>query len=189
VTGGALAAPLRRGTGFVAALSALAGAIVVLAAIGAVHLFGGAGGAPSHARSTPDRPFSITAPRGWTALRTDAHARVPAAPVAFLRRDDGRGTVIVRRIPALSGDLRSVARDLTAQLRVQIPGFRLVGARIGRVRAGAAFLYTFARGNGAAQSLTVTKVHGATYRIDTVVPAGAPDAAREAGAVVSSFGP
>jgi hypothetical protein len=188
VTGGALAAPLRRGAGFVAVVSAVAGMLVVLAAVGAVHLFGSEG-RPAHASKAPERPFSIAAPRGWTALHADALARVPAAPVAFIRRDDGRGTVIVRRIPALSGDLRGVARDLTAQLRQQIPGFRLVSARLGHVRAGSAFLYTFARGNGAAQSLIVTKVHGVTYRIDTVVPAGAPDAAREAGAVVSTFGP
>jgi hypothetical protein len=63
-----------------------------------------------------------------------------------------------------------------------------VGARVGRIRAGAAFLYTFVHG-GAAQSLTVANVHGVTYRIDTVVPAGAAAAAREAGASVGSFGP
>jgi hypothetical protein len=186
VTGGALAAPLRRGNGFVAALSALAGALVVLAAVGALHLLGG-GASPGAGAS--ERPFSITAPRGWTALRGAAVERVPGTPAAVLRRADGRGAVIVRRIPALSGDLRDVARGLTARLRSQVPGFRLVSARIGRVRAGGAFLYTFVRGGGAVQSLAVTKVHGATYRIDTIVPAGAPDAAREAGAAVGSFGP
>jgi hypothetical protein len=175
VTGGALAAPLRR-NGLVAALAALAGALVVLAVVGAVHLFAGAPGSGDSAQ-----PFSIAAPAGWSI------ARGPST--AVLRRGDGRGTVTVRRIPALSGDLRTVARELTAQLRRQIPGFRLVSARIGRVRAGGAFLYTFVRGNGTVQSLTVTKVGGATYRIDTVVPAGAPDAAREAGAAVGSFGP
>jgi hypothetical protein len=175
VTGGALAAPLRRNS-LVAAGSALAGALVLLAVVGAVHLFGGGTGS-----SDPARPFSIAAPAGWSIVRGPSGA--------VLRRADGRGTVIVRRIPPVSGDLRVVARDLTAQLRARVPGFKLVSARIGRVRAGGAFLYTFVRGNGAAQSLTLTKVGGATYRIDTVVPAGAPDAAREAGAAVASFGP
>jgi hypothetical protein len=69
-----------------------------------------------------------------------------------------------------------------------VPGFRLIGARVARVRAGAAFVYTFAR-PGAAQSLTVAKVRGVTYRIDTVVSAGSPKAAGDAAAAVSSFGP
>jgi hypothetical protein len=96
----------------------------------------------------------------------------------------------VRRTGPVQGDLRVVARDLTSELRRQIPGFRLVGARLGRVRAGGAFVYTFVRGtSGAAQSLALTKVGGVTYRIDTIVPGGAPDAARQAGAIVASFGP
>jgi hypothetical protein len=194
VTAGVLAAPLRR-TGVVAA-SALAGAIAVLAIVGAVHLADGGPRPPADRRSGPEplytapgHDFAIAVPSGWSALRGDALAHVPGAPAALLRSGDGRGTVIVRRIPAVAGDLRAVARELTAQLKRRVPGFQLVSARIGRVRAGGAFLYTFARGSGAAQTLAVTKVRGATYRIDTVVPASAPDAARQAGAAVGSFGP
>ena len=196
MTAGVFAPPLRR-TGVVAALSALAGAIVVLAVIGAAHLANG-GPAPAAADrpsgserlyTAPGHAFSIAVPSGWSALTGDALARVPGAPAAVLRRADGRGTVIVHRIPALAGDLRAVARELTAQLGRRVPGFRLLGARLGRVRAGGAFLYTFVRGTGAAQSLAVTKVRDATYRIDTVVPANAPDAARQAGVAVGSFGP
>jgi hypothetical protein len=94
----------------------------------------------------------------------------------------------VRRSGALHGSLRTIARDLTGRLATRLHGFQLLGARVGRIRAGAAFVYTFARA-GAAQSLTVTKVAGATYRIDTVVRPGSPGAAREAAAAVSSFGP
>jgi hypothetical protein len=103
-----------------------------------------------------------------------------------LRSADGRATVIVRRTGELHGSLRTVARDLTARLASRLPGFRLVSARVAHVRAGAAFVYTFAR-PGAAQSLTVTKIRGAWYRIDTVVRAGSP-AATQAAAAVASFG-
>jgi hypothetical protein len=178
VTGGALAAPPRSSLS-VAGLSALAGALVVLAAVGAVHLFGGS---RSPAASTASaKAFSITAPSGWSIVRGSSSA--------LLRRSDHRASVTVRRIPALDGDLRTIAQELTVRLKRQVPGFRLVSARLGRVRAGGAFIYTFVRAGGAAQSLTVTKVRGATYRIDSLVAAGAPDAAREAGAAVSSFGP
>jgi hypothetical protein len=178
--------PRQRSTGFVAALSALAGAVALLAVIGAVHLAGGpdsSAAAPRTLTGAGDT-FRIAVPDGWTAVRgTD-----PGAPAAVLRRPDGHGLVIVRRSGAVSGDLRTVARSLTTKLRTQLPGFKLVGARLGSVRAGGAFLYTFVRGK-TAQSLAITRVNGVTYRIDSMVTAGSPDAARQAGAIVASFGP
>lgn len=174
----------------VVAGSALAGGLAMLALTGLVRLAGGSHreAAPSNVYSPPGHSFSIGVPRGWTALSDDRLARVPGSPAAVLRRSDGRGTVIVQRTGDLRGNPRQVARELTARLTRRMPGFKLIGARVGRTRAGAAFLYTFVR-PGAAQSLTVTNVRGVTYRIDTVVPAGAPAAAREAGATVGSFGP
>jgi hypothetical protein len=140
--------------------------------------------------AAPGNAFEVTVPRGWSALSGADLARVPGRPAAVIRRADGRGVVVVRRIAAVHGDLRTVAASLTAQLRRRIPGFRLVSARLGGVRAGGAFLYTFVRGDRAAvQSLAITTVRGRTYRIDTVVPSSAPAAARDAGAVVRSFGP
>ncbi|MEA2412374.1 MAG: hypothetical protein QOC77_2935 [Thermoleophilaceae bacterium] len=193
MTSSGLALPLGR-TGVVAAASAAFGAMLVLALVGAVHLAGGTGSARAtsggvHVYNAPGHAFSIAVPSGWSALSGDALARVPGAPAAVLRRSDGQGAVIVRRIPAVTGDLRTVARDLTVELKRRVPGFRLVSARLGRVRAGGAFLYTFVRAGGAAQSLAVTTVRGATYRVDSIVAAGLPDAARQAGAAVGSFGP
>jgi hypothetical protein len=171
--------------------SALAGALAVLALIGFVKLVGGSGdSAPNRTYTAPHNAFSIAIPTGWSAMTGAELARVPGTPAAVLRRGDGRGLVIVRRTGAVRGDLRAVARSLTAQLRARFPGFRLVGARFGRVRAGGAFLYTFVRGpKSVAQSLALTRVRGATYRIDTVVAGDAPDAARQAGAAIGSFGP
>jgi hypothetical protein len=168
VTTHALARPLPRSL-LVAIASALAGGLAALALIALLQT------APAH----DDATFSLAVPHGWKLTRG------PAA--AVLRSPDGRATVIVRRTGELQGSLRTVARGLTARLSSRLPGFRLVGARVGRVRAGAAFVYTFAR-PGAAQSLTVAKIRGATYRIDTVVRAGSPGAAGAAAAAVSSFG-
>jgi hypothetical protein len=191
VTAHALAPQAARRTGVVAGVSALAGALAVLAVLTVVGLAGGSASRPATGPgvySAEGHAFTIGVPAGWSALHGVELARVPGAPAAVLRRADGRGLVIVRRTGAVSGDLRGIARGLTAQLERRLPGFRLVGARIGRVRAGAAFVYTFVRG-GTAQSLAVTTVGGATYRIDSVVPAGSPGAARQAAAAVSSFGP
>jgi hypothetical protein len=183
-----LAPTLPRRTGLVGLLSALAGAVAVLAVIGAVHLAGTTSGSSRAADAggftAAGDAFHLDVPKGWSAVRGSD----PGAPAAMLRRPDGHGLVIVRRIPALSGDLRTVARSLTSELQAELPSFRFLGARLGRVRAGAAFLYTFVRGRNA-QSIAVTRVKGVTYRLDSIVAAGSPDAAREAGAIVGSFGP
>ena len=159
--------------------SALAGALVVLTLMALL----GSGAQSSDTHLLRGSGFSMSVPAGWRTARADGTA-------AMLRREDGHGVVIVRRADPVQGDLRTVARDLTTELRRQVPGFKLVSARIGRVRAGGAFVYTFVRGtSGAAQSLALTKVGGVTYRIDTIVPGNAPEAARQAGAIVASFGP
>jgi hypothetical protein len=168
----ALARPLPRSL-LVAFGSALAGGLAALALIALVHA------GPTHERGA-NATFSIAVPHGWNLTRG------PAA--AVLRSADGRATVIVRRTGELHGSLRTVARDLTARLTARLPGFRVLSARVDRIRAGAAFVYTFAR-RGAAQSLTVAKLRGATYRIDTVIRAGSPAAAADAARAVSSFGP
>ena len=174
----------------VALASALGGALAILAVFAVLNLLGGS--SDRHAPqsySAPDRSFTITVPQGWTALRGAELAQVPGSPAAVLRRPDGRGLVMVRRIPTVRGDLPTIAKDLTSELRHRLPGFRLVSARLGSVRGGAAFLYTFVRGaRGTAQSLAITSVRGATYRIDSVVPGDAPDVARQTGAIVGSFG-
>jgi hypothetical protein len=194
VSANALVRPLpraARGTGAVAGLSALAGALAILAAMSVVNLLSGShDGAAAHSYTAPGHAFSVKVPDGWSALGGEQLAKVPGTPAAMLRRADGRGVVIVRRIPTVRGNLPTIAKDLTSELRRRLSGFHLVSARLGRVRAGAAFLYTFVRGTrGTAQSLAITSVRGATYRIDSVVPGDAPDAARQAGAIVGSFGP
>jgi hypothetical protein len=180
-----------RRTALVALGSALAGGLAVLALIGLAHLAGGSGDrAAAHTYTAPGHAFSIAVPRGWRSFSGAELARVPGGAAAVLRRADGRGVVVVRRTAPVRGDLRAVAVALTADLRARFPGFRLVSARLGRIRAGGAFLYTFVRGtNGAAQSLAITRVGGVTYRIDSVVRGDSQDTAREAGVIVGSFGP
>lgn len=189
----AVAAPPRRLTAAVATVCALGAALTLLAVIGIVNLVAGGPGAghgkAGTAYSAPSHAFELTLPHGWRALSGAQLERVPGNPAAVIRRSDGRGLVIVRRIPAVHGDLRAVASHLTVQLRRRVAGFRLVSARLGHVRAGGAFLYTFVRGGGSAvQSLAITTVRGATYRVDSIVPAREAGAARDAGAIVRSFG-
>lgn len=183
-----------RRTVMIAAVALALGTILAIGAMAAVAVFGG-GGDGAAARdgrvfTAPGNAFSVTVPSGWTALRGDALAQVEGAPVAALREKSGRGLMLVHRTGAVHGDLRAMARRLTKQLRARVPGFRLVSARLGRVRAGGALLYTFVRGREhSVQTLALTKVRGVTYRIDALAPVNAPDVARQAGAAIGSFGP
>jgi hypothetical protein len=175
----------------VAVASALTGATAIIAVLGLVNLLGGSSDRPvARSFSAPGHAFTLTVPQGWTALRGTELAKVPSSPAAVLRRPDGRGVVLVRRILTVRGNLPTIAKDLTSELRHRFPGFKLVSARLGHVRGGTAFVYTFVRGTrGIVQSLAITSVRGATYRIDSVVPGDAPDVARQTGAIVGSFGP
>jgi hypothetical protein len=174
-----------------AVLGALAaGAVMLLVALVSGGGDGGSQSRDGRVFTAPGKAFSISVPEGWKALRGAELAGVQGGPVAALSQTDGRGLVLVHRSAAVQGDLRAVARRLTTELRGRVLGFKLVSARLGRVRAGGALLYTFVRGKQAmVQTLALTKVRGVTYRIDAVVPGDQPDAAREAGAVVGSFGP
>jgi hypothetical protein len=198
--GGAVALPPEqaarpvRQTALIALVAALLGTILAIGVMGIFAVFGGDGGSGAGHRdgrvfTAPGKAFSVAVPTGWTALSGSALARVEGAPAAALRENEGRGLVLVHRVGTVHGDLRAMARRLTKQLSARVPGFKLVSARLGRVRAGGALLYTFVRGRQhTVQTLALTKVRGVTYRLDALVPAEAPDVARQAGAAIGSFG-
>jgi len=71
--------------------------------------------------------------------------------------------------------------------RRRFAGFRALGAREISTRAGAAYLYSFVRGS-VVQSVAVVGVAGRTYLLNAIVASGAAELAREAGAIVGSFG-
>lgn len=163
----ALPRPFPRGVLFALAC-AVVGGLAALALVKAIPLDQG------------HDAFAITVPKGWRLSHSGSSL--------VLGSHDRRGAVVISRAGDVRGSLRKVATQLTRRLAARVPGFRLVGARVAEVRAGSAFLYTFVR-PGAAQTLTLTKVNGTLYRIDSVVRAGSPGAARAAGAAIASFGP
>lgn len=135
-----------------------------------------------------DRSFSVALPDGWSALEGVELDQVPSGPAAVLRRDDRRGLVVIHRRAGAQGSWRLLTRDLTHQLRRRFRDVRPVGARTVPLRAGAAYVYTFARpGSGTVQSIAVAAVPGRTYTLDAVTAGDAPDVAAQIGAIVRSF--
>jgi hypothetical protein len=193
MTGHALARPAARSpraTALAVLLSALAG---LLASLAVTSLVAGGDDATTSAGATvavAGSPFTIAAPAGWEALSPARLGAIASHPAALVRSLDGRGLVTVRRSSPIRATGAQLVNSLGRKLRPQFPGLRVVSARFTQTRAGRAFLYTFVRDSGrTVQSLALVSAHGQAYEIDAVVPAGAPGAARAAGAILASFGP
>ena len=83
---------------------------------------------------------------------------------------------------------RKNAAELDRRLGKAIPDFRKVAARVVRVEAGRALLYSYVRTKKAtAHTLLVVPGQEVTYTVNAVVPAGAEDAARDVGQILNSF--
>jgi hypothetical protein len=169
-------------------IAVLACAAVVLAALVAVLALRPHGDdAPARFRSA-DKAFSLVLPDGWRALRGAELRAVPSAPVAVLRRTDGRGVVVVHERPALASSSRSLTRALTAQVTRRFRGVQPVSARTVALPGGPAYVYTFARpAAGRVQSIAVAPRAGRTYTLDAVAGSGARDVAAQVGAILRSF--
>lgn len=175
--------PTRRprfGRGTLAALALLA---AVALATGLLTSGGTANSPHAHAWRyvAPDNSFGVTYPAGWKATALGAGGGV-------IERADHRGVVLVREHPALRGKLSKVLTDLPAQLAKRFPDFRPVGASVARLSTGPAVVYTFVRTRAKmVQSIVVAPTARRSYTLEVVAPAGAHDAARQAGQIVRSL--
>ena len=167
----------RRLTGIAVALSLVAGALVSFAISTALRS-GGDPIAPA-SRTAANDAFTLAVPSGWKALSDNV-----------VRSADGRGVVIVRPASPVRTTGRALVQELTTRLHARFPGFHAVGARFANIRAGRAFVYTFVRDpSHTAQTIAFTTARGRAYEIDAVVKAGSPATARDAAAIIASFGP
>jgi len=133
--------------------------------------------------TAPDRAFSIATPTGWRVA-----ADGPGGTV--LRREDGRGHVVIRRRGAVREPYAALSRRLTARLRASLKDFQPAGARTTRVGAGTGLVYTFVRPRAnTVHSIVVAPAGARAYTLDLVAPGDAPAVARELGGMVRSFTP
>jgi hypothetical protein len=184
----ALSVPARRRTPLVVLLAALAGAaiaVVIVLATGTSH------DGPKRATEIRGGDFALAFPSGWSAVTADRLIKLPGRPAAMVRRDDGHGTVVVRRKAAPKDQsLSTMTKGLTAQLKGRFADFRFVSARVVRLRGANAYLYTFLRTRArVAQSIAIVRVGKTSFTLDAVAAAGDARAAREVAAIVRSFGP
>jgi hypothetical protein len=189
LSGLALARPPRL-TAVAVVLSALVGLVAALALSSLTAPADDANLAARVAAAAPSSAFTVAVPVGWHALSPAELAATPGRPAAVIRSADHKGVVLIRRAAPVSATTPRLIHDLGTRLRARFPGFRVVSARIARVRGGRAFVYTFTRDPAhTAQTVVLAAAGGKAYEIDAMVPAGAAATARDAGAIVASFGP
>jgi hypothetical protein len=107
---------------------------------------------------------------------------------AVIERSDHRGVVLVSEHPALRRRLPSLLKGLPAELAKRFSDFHPVGASVAHLATGSAVVYTFVRTKAnKVQTIVVAPTASRTFTLEAVAPAGAHDAARQAGQIVRSL--
>ena len=168
---------------------AAAVAVLALVVVGAVVVLGGGGDEQEATiKGPPGREFTLLRPDGWTEVGAEERDLIPGEPLAVMRRQNREGLVTVTAPADREQDVGAIAEELDRRLARAVPDFRKVAARVVRVEAGRALLYSYVRTKkGTAHSLLVVPGSDVTYTVNAVVPAGAEDAARDVGEILNSF--
>ena len=166
-------------------LAVIAGVVGLVMALG-----GGDEKSASNAKATVSKDAALRYPNSWQTLDKKALAQAGAKPLAAIQRKDKSGIVVVRAEAPRKTSYQQLAKDLNAELKNRFKDFKPVTQRLIKTRAGESLYFSYIRKKqGTAQSITLTKVGGRNYSINTVVRGGSKAAAREAGAIIRSFGP
>ena len=132
--------------------------------------------------------FTLDYPAGWKPVSKEQLARLPGPPLAMLRQTDRRGILIVNRQARPTRDFGKVSAQLDRQLRKRLPDFKKVSSHTVGIKAGQAFLYSYIRERrGTVHTTVVVPAGSRGYNLNAVVVAGAPEVARQVGAIIRSF--
>ncbi len=132
--------------------------------------------------------FSLTVPGGWRTLPEEQVARLRGRPLAALRRQEGKGLVMLRRGGRLPVDLTAFSGQLDGELGKRVPGFRRLGASKVTTGSGRALFYSYtSRGSDAVHAVVLFPDGGRSYVMNATWSAGARESARELDSMVASF--
>lgn len=168
--------------------------VLVLAVLGfvLVKAFGGEEekkkGGITTVQGPPSDPFKVDLPPGWRALRREELATLPGRPLGVLRRNDGKGFLVIRRERPAARDFAKLSRQLDRELTRRLKDFKRQSARTVKVRAGRAFFYSYVRERrGTVHSIVIVPAGRRSYALNTVAQGGENAVAREIGRIVVSF--
>jgi hypothetical protein len=138
---------------------------------------------------SPESAFRITYPPSWRPLSKEELEALPAQPMAVLRREDGKGFVVIRREKGRPvRNFTQLKRDLTRELKERVPDFKQRSGKTVQIRAGTAFFASYIRKRtGTVHSIVVVPAGSKMFTLNTVSRGGADDVAREIGRMIVSF--
>lgn len=136
----------------------------------------------------PGDAFTIDFPAGWHSLRSEELETLPGRPLGVLRRDDGKGFVVIRKEKRATSDFTKLGRELDGELARRLKDFKKQSARTVKLRAGQAFFYSYVlTGRGTVHSIVIVPAGARSYVLNTVAQGGENAVAREIGRIVVSF--
>jgi len=135
------------------------------------------------------QPFRIEYPTTWRPLSKDELAALPGNPLAVLRRDDGKGFLVIRAERGQpASNLAAFSRDLRGELQRRVPDFQPRSSKTVKVRAGNAHFSSYIRKRtGTVHTVVVVPAGTRTYTLNTVSRGGSDDVAREIARMILSF--
>jgi hypothetical protein len=138
--------------------------------------------------SAGNETFKLNYPDGWRALAKDKLRSLPGKPLAVVRRNDGKGFVVLRREGRAPTSFDKFSGDLTRALDKRVPDFQKQSSRIVEIRAGKAFFYSYIRKTkGTVHTVVVVPAGDKSYALNTVSQGGSEKVARETARIILSF--
>jgi hypothetical protein len=133
-------------------------------------------------------PFRVELPDDWRAASPNELQALPGSPLGVARQTDGRGVLVVRLAGSAPRDFTAFTKRLDREFERRFRDFERKSARTLRVRAGAAYFYSYIRRRrGTVHSVLIVPAGRRSYTLNTVAQGGADDVARQLGRMLVSF--
>lgn len=172
-------------------LAALALPLVIAAALFFVLKDdgGSSAGEAGTVSGSKEDAFRMSYPKNWNPLAKDDLSSLPGKPLAVLRRNDGKGFVVVRREQGRPpAKVEALSADLGKELRKRVPDFKERSTKQVKIRGGSAVFTSYIRKRtGTVHSIVIVPAGNKTFTLNTVSRGGANDVAREIGRMILSF--
>jgi hypothetical protein len=168
---------------------ALGGAMLALATLATVLVLSLVSGDD---RATVTGPagddYRVLLPDRWRSVPKEKLTNLPGRPLGMLRRDDGRGLVVIRREGRPPASFSVFAKELDREFERRLPDFQRRSVRALRIDAGRAWFYSYIRTrSGTAHSVVLVPADGGSYVLNTVARGGEQAVAKEIGRMIISF--
>jgi hypothetical protein len=168
---------------------ALGGALLAVASLGTALVLSLSGGDDRTTVTGPaGNDYRLLLPDGWRSIGSSKLERLPGRPLGMLRRDDGKGLLVIRREGRPPASFGAFADELDREFERRLPDFQRRSVRALRIGAGQAWFYSYIRTrSGTAHSVVLVPADGGSYVLNTVARGGEEAVAKEIGRMIISF--